>query len=57
MAERRPLTLEEREEIAVGRARSEGVRAIGRRLGRCPSVVSREIGRNSSQRGYRASTA
>lgn len=57
MAVRRPLTIEEREEIAVGRARGEGVRQIARRLGRSPSVVSREIRRNSSQRGYRAATA
>ncbi|MFC5952927.1 transposase, partial [Streptomyces pratens] len=51
------MTLEEREEIAVGRARDEGVREIARRIGRDPSVVSREIRRNSSRRGYRASTA
>jgi IS30 family transposase len=51
------LSLEEREEIAVGRARGEGVREIARRLGRSPSVVSREVRRNASQRGYRASTA
>ncbi|WP_406467971.1 helix-turn-helix domain-containing protein [Streptomyces hirsutus] len=57
MAVRRPLPLEEREEIAVGRARDEGVREIARRIGRDPSVVSREIRRNSSRRGYRASTA
>lgn len=57
MAVRRPLTLEEREEIAVGRARGEGVRAIARRISRDPSVVSRELERNSSTRGYRASTA
>ncbi|MGW3265509.1 helix-turn-helix domain-containing protein [Streptomyces sp. NPDC001056] len=34
MAVRRPLTLEEREEIAVCRARGEGPRDIGRRVGR-----------------------
>ncbi|WP_206188899.1 helix-turn-helix domain-containing protein [Streptomyces hirsutus] len=45
MAVRRPLTLKEREEIAVGRARDEGVREIARRIGRDPSVVSREIRR------------
>ncbi|WP_423836143.1 helix-turn-helix domain-containing protein [Streptomyces cathayae] len=42
MAVRRPLTREEREEIAVGRAQGEGVREIARRVGRCSSVVSRE---------------
>ncbi|WGD38730.1 helix-turn-helix domain-containing protein [Streptomyces cathayae] len=57
MAVRRPLTREEREEIAVGRAQGEGVREIARRVGRCSSVVSREPARNSSTRGYRASTA
>ncbi|MFE9975651.1 helix-turn-helix domain-containing protein [Streptomyces hirsutus] len=43
--------------IAVGCARDEGVREIARRIGRDPSVVSREIRRNGSQRGYRAPTA
>ncbi|MFI5987514.1 helix-turn-helix domain-containing protein [Streptomyces sp. NPDC051555] len=57
MASRRPLTVEDREEIAVGRARGEGVREIAGRIGRDPSVVSREIRRNASQRGYRAMTA
>lgn len=57
MAVRRPLTLEEREEIAVGRAQDEGVREIARRLGRCPSVISREVRRNTAQRGYRAASA
>ncbi|MFB9574287.1 helix-turn-helix domain-containing protein [Streptomyces yanii] len=46
MAVRRPLTLEEREEIAVGRARGEGVREIARSIGRNLSVISREVCRN-----------
>ncbi|WP_408608324.1 transposase [Actinocorallia populi] len=54
---RRALTLEEREEIAVGRERGEGVREIARRIGRVPSVVSREIRRNSSTGCYRVFTA
>ncbi|MFC5959818.1 IS30 family transposase [Streptomyces pratens] len=57
MTVRRPLTLEEREEIAVGREPGEGVREIARRLDRDPSVIGRELRRNSSTRGYRASTA
>ncbi|MCE7080317.1 IS30 family transposase [Streptomyces sp. ST2-7A] len=57
MAGRRPLTLADREEIALGRARNEGVRELARRLDRDPSVISRELGRNSSQRGYRAVAA
>lgn len=57
MAVRRPLTLGEREEIALGRARREGAREIAWRIGRDASVVSREIRRNTSHRGYRVSTA
>ncbi|MFE9921105.1 transposase [Streptomyces sp. NPDC005774] len=57
VAVRRPLRLEECEEIAVGRERGEGVRGTARRLDRAPSVISRELRRNSSTRGYRASTA
>ena len=48
---RRPLTLEERETIALMRAGKSPVRAIARAIGRCPSVVSRELGRNTSTRG------
>jgi IS30 family transposase len=51
------LSLAEREEIAVGRAAGMGVRAIAAALGRSPSTVSRELARNSSCRGYRASAA
>ncbi|WBB72109.1 IS30 family transposase [Micromonospora sp. WMMD1128] len=41
------LSLGEREEIAVGLARGESMAGIGRRLGRQPSTVSREVRRNS----------
>jgi len=51
------LTLAEREEIALAHARGEGVRAIARLIGRDASVVSRELARNTSKRGYRATTA
>lgn len=53
---RRPrLTVEEREEIQDGVARSESIRVIARRLGRHPSTVMREIERNAICRGrYRA---
>jgi transposase, IS30 family len=37
------LSAAEREEIALGRAAGESVRAIARRLGRQPSTVSREV--------------
>jgi transposase, IS30 family len=53
----RYLSLAEREEIAAGVAAGEGVRAIAARLGRAASTVSREIRRNSSRLGYRASAA
>jgi IS30 family transposase len=53
------LTVLEREEIACLRAAGQGVRVIARTLGRSPSTVSRELGRNSlARRGrYRASSA
>ena len=57
----RSLTFQEREEIALERARGTGVRAIARKLGRSPSTISREIRRNSATRGgnfdYRDTTA
>jgi IS30 family transposase len=57
----RYLTFLEREEIALLRARGEGVRAIARKLQRAPSTISRELRRNAATRGggfeYRATTA
>jgi IS30 family transposase len=53
----RYLSLAEREEIALGRARGESVRAIAARLGRPASTVSREIGRNGCRGVYRAVAA
>jgi transposase, IS30 family len=54
----RYLSVAEREEIAVGLAAGESVRSVARRLGRAPSTVSREIGRNSrGRRQYRALAA
>lgn len=55
------LSLHEREEIALLRAKDLGVREIARRIGRSPSTVSRELRRNAATRSgylhYRASTA
>ena len=53
----RALSLAEREEIALGRARGESYADIGRRLGRSRSVIWREVDRNSTRRGYRAVAA
>jgi transposase-like protein len=57
----RYLSFAEREQIALARARGEGVRAIARQLGRAASTISRELRRNAATRGggleYRAHTA
>jgi IS30 family transposase len=57
----RYLSFAEHEEIAVLRATGHEVREIARKLGRCPSTISRELRRNAATRGgrldYRASTA
>jgi transposase, IS30 family len=53
----RYLPVAEREEIAVGVAAGEPLRAIAARLGRAPSTVSREVRRNGTRRGYRAVAA
>lgn len=51
------LWLGEREEIRVGVAAGESMRSIGRRIGRDPATISRELRRNGSQRGYVAHVA
>ena len=54
----RCLTLVQREEIALGRARGDSVRQIAKTIGRAPSTVSRELRRNTDGLGrYRATTA
>jgi transposase, IS30 family len=54
----RYVSFAEREEIALGRAAGESMRSIAARLGRSPSTISRELGRNGGQAGrYRASSA
>ncbi|MCU7370794.1 IS30 family transposase [Paucibacter sp. O1-1] len=54
---RHALTLAEREEISLGLTLGQSMRSIADRLGRAPSTISREIGRNGGQHGYRATLA
>lgn len=51
------LKLSEREEISRGVMAGRSVRTMARALGRAPSTVSREIGRNGGWLTYRASAA
>lgn len=57
----RYLSFEEREEIALLRAKQVGVREIARRIGRDPGTISREVRRNAATRSgkqeYRALVA
>ena len=57
----RYLSFEEREEIAILRARGKGVREIARAIGRDPGTISRELRRNAATRSgkqeYRAGVA
>ena len=53
----RYLSVAEREEIAVGVAVGQPVRAIAARLGRDPFTVSREVRRNGCRGRYRALAA
>ena len=51
------LTLIERETISRGIAAQQSTRSMARLLGRSPSTVSREIGRNGGYSRYRAAQA
>ncbi len=51
------LSLQEREELSCGVAVGDSYRAIGARIGRSPSTVSREVARNGGRQNYRASAA
>ena len=47
------LTLEEREEIALGLKTGESMTSIAKRLGHAPSTVTREVKHNGGQKNYR----
>jgi IS30 family transposase len=47
----RVLSLADREEISRGLAAAWSIRAIATSLGRTPSTISREIGRNEGREG------
>jgi IS30 family transposase len=51
------LSADEREEVSRGLSAGESIRAIARALGRAPSTVSREVGRNGGRVRYRANDA
>jgi IS30 family transposase len=51
------LTLAEREEISRGMVAGQSLRSIAASLGRAPSTVSREVGRNGGRQRYRANQA
>jgi IS30 family transposase len=51
------LMLADREEISRGLAEGLQYKEIGRRLGRDPSVISREVGRHGGRENYRAAAA
>ena len=51
------LSLSEREEISRGIAAGLSMRQMARNIGRAPSTISREIGRNGGRERYRAQAA
>ena len=53
----RHLSLVAREEISRGVAAGESLRVTGRRLGRAPSTICRELARNGGRHRYRAHRA
>ncbi len=50
----RALSLAEREEVSRGLVGGQSLRAIASQLGRAPSTISREVGRNGGRDRYRA---
>ncbi len=53
----RHLSWADREEISRGLAAGESLRSIGRRLGRAPSTICREVNSNGGSARYRAAVA
>ena len=53
----RRLSSAEREEVSRSLAQGETLSAVAKRLGRAPSTIAREVGRNSGISGYRAFSA
>jgi len=51
------LTVAEREEISRSLIAGHSIRSVVSRLGRAPSTIRREIGRNGGAQGYRANQA
>ena len=51
------LSAHEREEIRVGLEAAESLSDIARRLGRCPSTITREVKRNGGRSSYCAVAA
>lgn len=54
---RRSLSVHEREEISRGLVAGLSLRQIAMQLGRAPSTISREVGRNNGRSKYRAANA
>ena len=53
----RALSLTEREEVSRGLVAGRSLRAIAAQLGRSPSTISREVGRNGGRDRYRATVS
>ena len=51
------LSLAEREEVSRGLSVKQSLRSIARQLGRSPSTISREVGRNGGTANYRATVS
>lgn len=53
----RSLSLAEREEVSRGLVAGRSLRSIARHLGRAPSTISREVGRNGGRDGDRVTVS